>query len=421
MYSSDADLSVEDFLCLPFRTLSGGGFAAMVFLLARSADAPDLQRGFFQHWSDIDDLTGRCIAVFSPSPRKLQLSAEHPRLFYSPETIWVRGMAEAGGARSRLYLSSRESSAAVRMGRRQPGRATWQATGTEPSTTGPPRLVAAAAAVRPHDLEEHQRALTLTVSAMQRFFGIPGSLVPCAVFVDLEQRSASAVALKDATSVYDLLKRITTRIEHVLPRMDEAEAERVAALEARHRDRDLVGRLRSPAGNARAHWTAHKRRLIDDLQAFSARLAPPEADLCSWMARRLERDAPVADDEWTSVRSLLHVLAATEPHGRLPRRLRRTLAGMNSGRPEQDEAPRRLAVARAEAEATERRIGRAKARLDALGRELGLDAAVVGAAEDLGLVVLQEPRLHYPRGLDWPLKVLDEPAPHALNHGYERA
>ncbi|MBE9499196.1 hypothetical protein IHE61_14720 [Streptomyces sp. GKU 257-1] len=148
--------------------------------------------------------------------------------------------------------------------------------------------------------------------------------------------------------MYDLLKRITTRIEHVLPRIDEAEAERVAALEARHRDRDLVGRLRSPAGNARAHWTAHKRRLIDDLQAFSARLAPPEADLCSWMARRLERDAPVADDEWTSVRSLLHVLAATEPHGRLPRRLRRTLAGMNSGRPEQDEAPRRLAVARAE-------------------------------------------------------------------------
>ncbi|MGC0378278.1 hypothetical protein [Streptomyces sp. SAI-229] len=421
MYSSDVDLSVEAFLRLPFRTLSGGGFAGMVFLLARSADAPDLQRGFFQHWSDIDDLTGRYIAVFSPSPKKLRLSAEHPHSFYGPETFCVPGVEEAGGPRNRLYLSSRESPGAVRMGTRQLGGSMRHGAGAEPSTARPPRLIAAAAAELPHGLDEHQRALTLTVSAMQRFFGIPGSLVPCAVIVNLEQRNAFAVALKDGISVYDLLKRIMTRIEHVIPRIDEAEAERVVALEARHRNRDRVGRLRSSADNARAHWVAHKRRLIDDLQAFSGRLAPQEADLCSWMAQRLERDEPVVENEWTSVRALLRALVTTEPHGRLPRRLRRTLAGLNSGRPEHDEAPRRLAVALAEAEATELRIGRVKGRLDELGRELGLDAAVVGAAKDLGLTMMEEPCLLAPRGLDWPLMVLDEQEPHALNHGYERA
>ncbi|WP_217168499.1 hypothetical protein [Streptomyces sp. AC512_CC834] len=416
MYSTDVDLPVDAFLRLPFRTLSGGGFAAMVFLLARSADAPDLQRGFFQHWSDIDDLTGRYVAVFSPSPRRLRLSAEHPQSFYGPETFCVPGVEEAGGPRGRLYLSSRESPGAVRMGTGQPGGSMRRGERSEP-----PRLVAAANAELPHGLDEHQRALTLTVSAMQRFFGIPGSLVPCAVIVNLEQRNAFAVALKDGISVYDLLKRIMTRIEHVIPRVDEAEAERVAALEARHRNRDRVGRLRSSADNARAHWGAHKRRLIDDLQAFSGRLAPEEADLCSWMARRLESDEPVVDNEWTSVRALLRTLAATESHGRLPRRLRRTLAGLNSGRPEDDAAPRRLAVALADGEANERRIGRVKGRLDELGRELGLNAAVVGAAKEIGLTLLQEPHLLASPGLDWPLKVLDEQAPHALNHGYERA
>lgn len=422
MYSSDAALSVESFLSLPFRTLSQGGYAGMVFLLARTADAPDLQRGFFQHWSDIDDLTGRPIAVFSPSPRRLHLSAEHPHAFYGPETFSVRGVEEAGGHSRRLFLSSRESPGAVRMGTALRGGAVVQPDGEAEAAAGlAPRLVAEATGVLPHALEEHQRALTLAVSAMQRFLGIPESLVPCAVIVDLEQRSASAVTLTDVGSVYDLLKRIMTRIEHVLPRIDQADAELVAALEARHRLRDFVGRSHLPAANARASWAAQKRRLSDDLKVFAERLAPAEAGLCLWMAERVERDDPIANDEWVSARALLRALVATESPGRLPRRLRRTLAGLNSGRPGQDEAPRRLAAARAEAAANEDRIGRVKGRLDALGRELRLDQAVAGAAGEFGLTGLREPGLREPRGLAWPLTVLGDPPPHVLNHGYERS
>ncbi|MFW6690295.1 hypothetical protein [Streptomyces sp. MAR4 CNX-425] len=421
MYSSDADLSVESFLSLPFRTLSQGGYAGMVFLLARTADAPELQRGFFQHWSDIDDLTGRPLAVFSPSPEGLHLSAEHPHGFYEPETISVRGVAEAGGHSGRLFMSSRESPGSVRMGTALRG-GRVRADGDAAAPAGPgPRLVAEATGVRPYGLERHQRALTLAVSAMQRFFGIPESLVPCAVIVDLEQRSASAVTLADVGSVYDLLKKIMTRIEHVLPRIDAADAELVAALEARHRLRDLVGRSRAPAANARASWAAQKRRLGADLEAFAGRLAPAEAGLCLRMAERVERDDPVADDERAWVRAVLAALVATGAAGRLPRRLRRTLAGMNGGRPGQDEAPRRLAAAMAEAAANEDRIGRVKSRLDALGRELRLGEAVAGAAAEFGLTGLRDPGLREPRGLAWPLTVLGEPPPHALSHGYERS
>ncbi|WP_143074810.1 hypothetical protein [Streptomyces mangrovisoli] len=76
------------------------------------------------------------------------------------------------------------------MGSRRAAHASQPVSGTGLRAPRSPRLVAAASSARPHGLDEHQRAQTLTVSAMQRFFGIPESLVPCAVIVDLEQRHA---------------------------------------------------------------------------------------------------------------------------------------------------------------------------------------------------------------------------------------
>ncbi|OIJ68350.1 hypothetical protein [Streptomyces mangrovisoli] len=113
--------------------------------------------------------------------------------------------------------------------------------------------------------------------------------------------------------MYTLTREIITRIEHIVPRIDEAEAERVAALRARHLSRDRAGRLRAPAEAARAHWAARKRRLVDDLRSARGRLASQEADLCSSMVRRLERDEPLRQDEWTAARALLRALAAVEP------------------------------------------------------------------------------------------------------------
>lgn len=63
-----SNLSVEAFLNLPFRTLSDGGFVGLVFLIARSADDPELHRKFFRERSDIHDLTGRYLAVITPAP-----------------------------------------------------------------------------------------------------------------------------------------------------------------------------------------------------------------------------------------------------------------------------------------------------------------------------------------------------------------
>ncbi|MFI7388411.1 hypothetical protein [Streptomyces sp. NPDC049813] len=379
--------------------------------MSRSADAPNLQRGFFEHWSDIDDLTGRYVAVFSPSPEKLTVSVEHPHSFYGPETIWVRGLEEAGGASSRLYLSTRASAGAVRMGQELPFGSVPQGVQEPPAAAERARLVAQASDHRPHGLEQHQRALTRTVSDMQRFFGVPSSLVPCAVIVDLEQRRTFVVALHDGLSVYDLLKRVMGRIERAVPRIDEAEAARVAALDDRCRARNRLGQLRVSADHARQDWDAHKRRLIDDLHDLSGRVGSEAAGLCCWMAERLHRDEPLTDDEWASARALLRALHAARLPGRLPRRLRRTLAGLNSGRPESDAAPRRLAQALADAEDTELRIGRAKARLDALGPELRLGQAVVDAAGELGLTPLPQPDLLTPRGLLWTPTVLARQAP----------
>ncbi|RPE40097.1 hypothetical protein EDD90_3126 [Streptomyces sp. Ag109_O5-1] len=409
MWSYDRSVSVEGFLSLPFRTLSGRGFAGMVFLLARTADAPDLQRRFFEEWSDIDDLTGHYVGVFSPHPRELQVSLRHPEgAGGSQGSLYVSGV-RAIGDRSRIYRSSRQSPCAVRMG-----------TAPDPAARREPEAVGLANEVLAADLPEHQRALTLTVSAMQRFFGIPGALVPCAVIACLEERRVFAVALDEHTHVYDLLKRIMTRIERVVPAVDEQDAELVAQLAARYRHRSTLGRLRDSALSVREEWETHLRRLGDELSTLAARLPEDAGDLSRWLAGRLAQPRPIAGHEWGRVQDLLHALRGSGAPRTLPRRIRRTLARLNGGYPATSCALTRLAAAEAEKEAIEVRIGRAKRQLDELGRDLRLGDSVVGAAQELGLEQAQEPGLLTPRRLDWPLTVLARPQPFEIGRRRER-
>jgi hypothetical protein len=85
-----SNLSVRRFLRLPFGTLSDGGYAGLVFLIARSADAPDLHMKFFREWSDIHHLTGRYLAVITRSRGTASCSARSstPRSTAASLTMW---------------------------------------------------------------------------------------------------------------------------------------------------------------------------------------------------------------------------------------------------------------------------------------------------------------------------------------------
>jgi hypothetical protein len=396
MYSWDAKISVKEFLHLPFRTLSDGGFAGLVFLLARSADAPELQRRFFRNWADIDDLTGRYLGVFTPAPGHITLSSERATWSsYEPQVLLVDGVQCASNER-KLYSSSRVSPWAVRMASERPKvRRPKGQTSTAVATSTPPS-----------PLREHQIALTQAISSMQEFFGIPESLVPCVVVVSLQEQMALAIPLEEDSNVYQFLKKIKTRIEPVLPRIREKELELESAKEARIANRHNIGVRKVAAQAVAKDWERYRVEIAKDLDNVAVRWDGEEARLCRWMAARLRAGEPLGIADRAPSRTLLYLLNRDKASGRLPRRLRRALAKMTAGYLEQQPAVIRLTDAKAEDLGIEQRIGQIKAEMDSMGTELRLADAVTAATQDLNLRREVSTDLLPERDLQWPIKVL---------------
>lgn len=385
------DLPVRSFLRYPFGTLSDGGFVGFVFLIARTADAPGLHQSFLRDWSDIHDLTDRHLAVITPSPSGILIHERAYRTQYGTVVPGVTCVSEE--ATERLgSLVRRQGRSAVRMTAREAD-------------------VVAEAPTRPGSLEDHQVALTTAVSALQKFFGISESLLPCAVVVSLYERQAVAVALDGNSSVYHLLKLIKTELEPMVVRINQGDEELTAAKDARsrHRIESDLGLLHDKADSIRRVWAEQVRSLSRDLDEAGAANTGELAELCRWMSQRLGLDEPLTDDERTSARALLKLLGAPGTYGRLPKRLRRTLAKLNSGYPAGHVVLQRQAAAEAGLEAAQDRVGRAKAGLDALGRELRLSAAVTAGASQLGLTPVGTQGLLSWRELGWPITVLARP------------
>ncbi|SFW74816.1 hypothetical protein [Amycolatopsis australiensis] len=368
------------FLRTSFATLADGGYAGLVFLVSRSADAPRLHRRFFQEWSDIHDVTGPYLAVITPSPgSSILLDEELYRTQYGalvPDVSCPSGGGRLSRAVNRRWPSS------VRM------------TEVTPSRT---------ASVR-----RHQDTHTTAVNDLQEFFGIPESLLPCAVIVSLHETSALCVALDDESSMYRLLKSIKAEIEPATARISRKEQELVEAKAARARIRNeqKIGELRATLATLQAQWTDQKLQLAADLDATAGDLADDDATRCRWLAGRLRTDQPLSGEEREQARQAARALRG---RGRLEKRIRRALPRLDARYPAGTEVAARLAAAEAAEDAAQDRIGGIKQDLDDLGRDLALNAAVVSAAANFGLVPDGDVRLREWRELAWPISVLARP------------
>lgn len=381
-----SNLPVREFFRLSFGTVSDGGYAGLVFLVARAADAPRLQLRLFREWSDIHDLTGRYLAVIAPDADNGVLIEEE--LYHTQYGTAVPHITCIGDRDRLSWSAGRSWRSAVRM--------------------TPERISTRVAPRRPDNVRDHQEALTMVAGQMSEFFGISESLLPCAVVVALQEQAVFSVGLDDDSSMYRLLKHIKTRIEPTaaLIRQQDAELVEAKAARARYRAEHGIEKLRGAARALHTMWVEQKTRLARDLDALADTWTGENATLCRWMSTRLGQDEPLSDDERGSARELLALL---RPHGRLPKRLRRTLAGVNNGYPAGHDVLLRLAAAEAGEDAAQERIGRIKAELDRLGRELRLGDAVTGAATDLGLAPAGSAGLLPWRELSWPITVLARP------------
>ncbi|UCA51852.1 hypothetical protein LEL86_22335 [Streptomyces sp. WA6-1-16] len=383
-------MPVGQFLRSRFRSLGDGGYAGLVFLLARSADNPDLHERLFREWPDTHDVTRRYLGVITPAPSVIVIDDRHWRRAEFASA--VDGVA-CLGEEKRLNTPGENAESTFRMDARP----------AEEHMTLMPVLT------RP--VREHQDALSAAATEMRKFFGVSEKLLPCAVIVSLQEKKAFALALNDVPSLYVLLKQIKIGLEPVTTEIDKRDAELARAKEARLalRSDGALGNLRGRADSLGANWDWHVTRLASELVSIAGERYDEDASLCRWMARRLGQNTSLTDEEQKSARTLVRLLSEAGIHGRVPRRLRRTLAKLNAGYPNSDSVVVRLAALIEEERAIESRIGQLKAKIDELGQHLSLGAAIVDAAREFDLTPVSPQDMLAWRELAWPIEVLSRP------------
>lgn len=383
-------MPVSAFLRSRFRSLGDGGYAGLVFLLARSADNPDLHRRLFREWSDTHDVTRRYLGVITPAPSAIVID---DRQWRSAEfSTAVDGVA-CLGEQKRLNTPGEYAESTFRMDVRP----------------AEEHMILMPTLARP--LREHQDALTAAATEMRKFFGVSEELLPCAVIVSLQEKRAFALALNDVPSLYVLLKQIKIRLEPATTEIDMKDAELARAKEARLalRSDGALGNLRGKADGLCAAWNRHVTLLASDLVSIAGERTDEDASLCRWMARRLGHDKPLTAEEQESARTLVRLLSEAGIHGRVPRRLRRTLAKLNAGYPNSADVVVQRATLIKEERAIESRIGQLKAQIDELGQHLCLGAAIVDAAREFDLTPVSPQDMLAWRELTWPIEVLAQP------------
>ncbi|WP_158711012.1 hypothetical protein [Streptomyces albus] len=384
-------MPIDRFLDLSFRRLCDGGFAGLVFLVSRTADDPEIQGGLFRNWSDIHDLTERYLGVIVPSEGGAVTIAEDVRNSYQTRVAGIR--CPHGGHRLSLTRGDSRPLSTTMVDPHRRRRAVITPFRTDP-------------------LEDCQNRLNTSVSALQSFFGISESLLPCLVIASLAEEEVYALALEEGTSVYHLLKLIKTQMEPATARCREKDAERLHAIRQYRELRATPGRgtVQQRAEAVRQQWADLTGRIARDLaQVADVTPSRQEAGQLRWMSQRLQIAGPLSEAEATTARELRRRLREAGTFGRLPRKLGRALRRLNNGYPETDAAVQRWAMMTAAEVALEQRIDRTRSELAAFEQELQLGKAVAAAAVEVGLTESGARGLLSPRRCAWPITVLSRP------------
>jgi hypothetical protein len=396
------NVPVSDFLSQPFPSVSEGGFAGLVFLIARSADNPSVQRDFLRDWEDLHDVTARYLAVIVPAPvgSDAQLVLEAPPQ-YGPEGIVVDGLEASPRTVGRL------------------SRAIWGDRGSRIAWSDNPRweksIGLTVAPSRPARKAEHRSALTHAASQIADFFGIPESRIPCAVIVSLQEKRVFAVTLDDTFSLYAFLKRLKQEFEPMaalLKQKVNEVAQGHQAVEAHHRKTDL-GVIRTKKGNIAREWERQKAPVQQDLNGAAAITTGELSHLCRWMSDLISSNRPLAEEDRTRARRLVTLLFSENrsranpwPYKTLARRVKHIITKLESDYPESHEFfIRERELARTESE-LKARLARSRAEMQELENNLHLSDAIIGAAHAVGLGEIDSEDFISGRQLQWPISLV---------------
>ncbi|MFC3453061.1 hypothetical protein [Amycolatopsis speibonae] len=368
---------------MSLRSTDDGGYAALVFLVCRAADDPDRYLGLLRDWSSIHDVTGRYLGVITPMVKgSILVGGPYPggRWAAVPDLALF-------GERDRLRAVSSRSVRLVK--------------------GDPPGKVFAAPYPVDSD-QRHETALSTVVSELQTFFGIAESMVPCAVVVSLQERTALAVELPGSTTVYQLLKSIKSRIEPLATEINRKEAE-LAKMKIGGVTVSKLERFERAVGGIHREWDHHRASIARRLAEAASGRGSEERSLCEWLAVRLESPERLTDEEELMARRLLDLMH-TGKFG-TPRLVRRVLKKLRSGYPRGN--PRYEGMVKgtaAENPGFLAELRKLKAELVALHSGFRISDATLAVGEELGLENAGTTGLLEWRQFQWPVTVLARPS-----------
>lgn len=387
---------------LGLAPVEDGGFAGLVFLVCRTADEPRVQLDFLRSWSSFHDLSGRYLAVVTPTP-DAALIVQGP----SREGVGqvVQNLRLHGDER-RLQSPSGNR---VRM--------------TENPEDG---SMARSAPVMPRDEGEHGSAVTRVATELQEFFGISESLLPCAVVVEPRERRVFAVGLTERITLYGLLKELKIAMEPGIARVNQARSEVARARE------DLAGRRRRRWQATEPYGPADRGRIARRLREAAEGMDDDAVRLSHWLSDRLLLARPLTTDEQQqadALFALLHgrfgVLPLRERRGLL-RAVRRAVDKLNSlddvpGTPPEPCTDADLRVVDSQIRLSRERLRTREAGLRRALRNIALSPLVLSVTRGLGLEQETTRGLLTWRQCTWPVTVLAAPERRRPTISYEWA
>jgi hypothetical protein len=185
----------EEFLGHAMRTADSCGYAALIVVLARTADAREQHEELTRDWMSLHDVTGPLIAVLCPDPEALDAERGVAIVSAGRGAVCGRGLRlqhHAPLPRGWARNPSAGVGASKPMGFPEPfhidrGRSRWPA-------------------------EDHHEAWTEAASRCASYFGIVEELVPSLLVLSLWEKRAVLVRLQPKVSVYAIIKTLVARL-----------------------------------------------------------------------------------------------------------------------------------------------------------------------------------------------------------------
>ncbi|WP_157430168.1 hypothetical protein [Actinomadura oligospora] len=385
-------LPVDIFLRHVLSASEDCGYAGVVLLLARTADARSQQEEVTRDWASVHDVTGPMLAVVCPVP--------YPQ--DGPRPVRGGGVPHPEGSIAVGVEGLTLNCPQVGTWSSFPTRYWWSLEGERGF-----RGLGERAARISLSAEEHHAAWTQATTRTASYFGIEESLLPSVLVLSMWERRGVLLAVDERVSVYSLFKKLVENMGPAPRRLEELAREQAEV-------DDHLPQL----AQALWDWEVARRRVplewprqVDALDRHLGEVEYLDASLVGDCRRRLSEIRDTGGSDRELAENLLRVIDLLPPgpeaikmniRSGLPKRIRRVVVKLERGHPGIEflnvSKPPGLDRVAEEVSKLRTRQHQLPDEIAAIKRSVNLSAAAISVGQEL-LGPVEESPLREPRTL----------------------